>query len=89
MLVLSSEFVDIIFCELLDISEDISYYGAQEFTLHSPRASLPIYLIPCSSPHRTSKDGDIMHSSRHLILTLGDDFNSHGLMFKDAIYHFV
>ena len=29
MVVLSYEFVDIIFCELLVISEDISYYGAQ------------------------------------------------------------
>ena len=39
MLVLSYEFSDIRFCELLDIFEAISDYGAQEFTLHIPRAS--------------------------------------------------
>ena len=27
-----------------------------------------------------------MHSPGHLLLTLGDDFNSHGTMFKDATY---
>ena len=42
MLVLSYEFADIIFCELLVISEAISDYGAQAFALHSPRASLPL-----------------------------------------------
>ena len=26
---------------------------------------------------------------RHLLLTLGDNFSSHGLMFNDAIYHFI
>ena len=41
------------------ISEDISYYGAQAFALQGTRASLP--LVTCSSPHRTSKEGDIMH----------------------------
>ena len=86
MLVLSYEFSDIRFCELLVIYEAISYYGAQEFSLHIPRASLPIYLITCSSPHRTSKDGDILHSPGQLLLTIRDDFTSHGLMFKDEIY---
>ena len=47
MLVISYEIVDIRFCEILDISEAISHYGAQSFALHSPRASLPIYLITC------------------------------------------
>ena len=89
MLVLSREFADIIFCESLVISEAISDYGAQEFTLHSPRASLPTYLITCSSPHRTSKDGDILHSPGHLILTLEADFTSHGSMFKAEIYQFL
>ena len=41
--------------------------------------SLPFYLITCSSPHITSKDGDI----------LGADFTSHGLMFKAAIYQLL
>ena len=36
MLVLSYEFDDIIFCELLHIYEAISDYGAQAFILHSP-----------------------------------------------------
>ena len=87
MLVSSYEVADIVFCESLVISEAISDYGAQAFTLHSPRASLPFYLITCSSPHRTSKDGDILHSSGHLLLTLGADFTSHGLMFKATIYN--
>ena len=71
MLVFSYEISDIRFCELLVIYEDISDYGAQAFTLHSPRASLPFYLITCLSPHRTSKDGDILHLPGHLLLTLG------------------
>ena len=29
-----------------------------------------------------------MHFPGHLILTLGADFTSHGLMLKDVIYHF-
>ena len=89
MLVLSYEFVYIIFYELLVIYEAISYYGAQEFSLHSPMDSLPIDLITCSSPHRTSKDGDILHSLRHLLLTIGADFTSHRLMLNAAIYHFI
>ena len=64
MLIFSHEFADIIFCESLVILEAISYYGAESFTLHSPKTSLPSYLITCSSPHRTSKDGDILHSPR-------------------------
>ena len=30
-----------------------------------------------------------MHSPGHLLLTLGADFTSHGLMFKDKIYQFL
>ena len=30
-----------------------------------------------------------MHSSGHLLLTLGADFTSRGLMFKDEIYQFL
>ena len=40
MLVLSYDFSDIIFFEILVIDEAISYYGAQAFAPHSPRASL-------------------------------------------------
>ena len=89
MLVFSYEIVDIIFCELLDISKSISDYGAQTFALHSPRASLPLYLITCSSPHITSKEGDILHSPRHLLLTLGAHITSHSLLFKAEIYQFL
>ena len=85
MLVFSYEIADIIFCELLVIYEATSDYGAQAFTLHSLGASLPLYLITCSSPRKTSKGGDILHSPGRLILTLGDDFNSHVLMFKVSI----
>ena len=88
MLVLSYEFVDIRFCKILVISKSISDYGAQAFALHVPRAYLPTFFITCSSPHRTSKVGDILHLPRHLLLTLGDDFTSNGLIFKDSIYHF-
>ena len=80
MLVSSYEFDDIKFCESLDILESISYYGAQSFSLHSPRASLP--LVTCSSPHRNSKEEDILHPPGHFLLTLGADFTSHGLMLK-------
>ena len=30
-----------------------------------------------------------MHSPGHLLLTLGADFTSHGLMFKAVIYHLL
>ena len=63
MLVSSYEVVDILFFESLIISEAISYYGAQVFSLHSPRASLPF--VTCSSPHRTSKEEDILHLHGH------------------------
>ena len=89
MLVFSYEFADIRFCEILVIVEAISDYGAQAFSLHSPRVSLPIYLITCSSPHRTSKVGDILHPPGHLLLTLGADFTSHELNFKASIYQFL
>ena len=89
MSVFSHEFVDIIFCESLVIFKDISYYWDQSFSLQIPMASLPYYLITCSSPHRTSKYGDIMHSLGHLLLTLGADFTSHGSMFKAAIYQLL
>ena len=67
MSVFSHDFSDIIFCGSMVIVEAISYYGVESFTLHSPRASLPFYLITCSSPHETSKDGDILHSLGHLL----------------------
>ena len=66
MLVISYEFVDIRFCEILVIYKAISDYGAQAFTLHSPRDSLPTFLITCSSPHKTSKVEDILHPPGHL-----------------------
>ena len=87
MLVFSYEIADIRFCELSDIYESISYYGAQSFSLHAPRASLP--LVTCSSPHKTSKEGDILHLPGHLLLTLGADFTTHGFLLKDDIYHFL
>ena len=89
MLDFSYEIADIRFCELLVISESISYYVSQSFPLHIPKASPPIYFITCSSPHITSKVGDILHPSGHLLLTLGANCTSHGLMFKDEIYQFL
>ena len=52
--------------------------------LSSPKASIP--LVTCSSPHRTSKEEDILHLPKHLLLTLGADFTTHGLLFKSDIY---
>ena len=59
MLAISYDFYDMIFCELLVIYKAISYYGSQLFALTSPKASLP--LVTCSSPHRTSKEEDILN----------------------------
>ena len=87
MLVLYYEFVDIRFCEILDIYEFISNYGVELVTLHSPRASLP--LVICSSPHRTSKEGDILHPPGDLLLTIGADITSHGFLFKASIYQLL
>ena len=67
----SYEVADSLLCDSLAISEDISDYGSQEFALHSPRASLP--LVTCSSPHRTSKEEDILHPLGHLLLISGAD----------------
>ena len=78
MLVFSREFDDIKFCEPLDILDVISYYGAQTFALHGSRTSIPFYLITCSSPHNTRKDGDIQHSLGHLLLTPRAYSTSHG-----------
>ena len=87
MLVIYFEFADIIFCEILDICEAISYYGSQSFALHNPMVSLP--LVTCSSSHRTSQEGDILHPPGHLLLTLGADFTTHGFMLKADIYHIL
>ena len=87
MLVFSYEIADIRFCELLDIYEAISYYGAQLFSLHIPKASLP--LVTCSSPHITSKEEDILHPPGHLLPILGADFKTHDLFFKVEIYQFL
>ena len=87
MLVSSYEVDDILFCESLFIFDAISDYGAQSFVLHSSSASLP--LITWSSPHRTSKEEDILHPPEHLLLTLGADFTTHGLLFKATTYQFL
>ena len=87
MLVSSYEVADILLCDSLSISEAISDYAAQSFILNSPSASLP--LITCSSPHKTSKEEDILHPLGHLLLRFGADFTTHGLLFKAATYQFL
>ena len=87
VLVSSYEVADIAFCESLVTFEAISYYGSLSFSLHSPKASLP--LITCSSPHRTSKEEDILHPPGHLLLKLRADFTTHGLFFKAEIYQII
>ena len=87
VLVSSYEVDDILFCESLDIYEAISDYGAQAFALQIPRDSLP--LVTSSSPHRTSKEEDILHLLGHLILIFGADFTTHGLLFKAETYQFI
>ena len=89
MSILSREFTNIVFCGSLFNFEAIAYYGAQEFSLCSLGASLPFYLITCSSPHRIIKEGDILHMPRHLLLKLGADFSNDGFLFKYEIYHFI
>ena len=74
-------------CDSLAILEAISYYGAQAFALHSPEAFLP--LVTCSSPHRTSKEEDILHLLGHLLLKFGADFTTHGFLLKAATYQFL
>ena len=87
VLVSSYEVANILLCDSLAISKDISDYGAQAFSLNSHSASLP--LITCSSPHRTSKEEDFLHPPGHLLLTLGDVLNTHGFLFMDGTYHFL
>ena len=89
MLVSSYEVADIVFCDSLVLSKAISDYVAQEYTLHGPKNSLPFYLITCTYPHSTSKYGDITHSPGHLLLTLGENFSSHGSMFNAETYQFL
>ena len=85
----SHDFANFKFFESLDILEAISYYGTQEFNIHGPRTYLPSYLITSSSPQSTSKDGDILHSPGHFLLTPRADFTSHGSMFKDETYKLI
>ena len=73
--------------ESLYIFEAISDYGAQAFALNNASASLP--LITCSSPHKTSKEEDILYPLEHLLLTLGADFTTHGLLFMATTYRFL
>ena len=87
VLVSSYEVAYILFCDSLDILEDISDYGAQEFSLNSPMDSL--LLVRCSTPHRTSKEVDFLHPPGHLLLTLGDIFTTHGFLFMDTTYQFL
>ena len=87
MLFSSYEVADILLCHSLSLLEDISDYGAQSFALNSPSASLP--LITCSSFHRTSKEKDILHPPRNLLLKLGADFTTHGFLFMAATYQFL
>ena len=42
-----------------------------------------------SVPHRTSKEEDILYPPGHLLLTLGDVFTPHGLLFMAATYQFL
>ena len=87
VLVSSYGVAGILFCYSLAIFEAMSAYGAQAFALDSPRASLP--LVTYSSPHRTSKEEDILHPLGHLLLIIGDDFTTHGFLFKAATYQFL
>ena len=46
-------------------------------------------MVTCSSPHRTSKDEDILLPLGHLLLNIGADFTNHGFLFRAATYHFL
>ena len=46
-------------------------------------------MVTYSSPHITSKEEDILHLLGHLLLKIGADFTTHGLLFKDVTYQFL
>ena len=80
VLVSSYEVADILFCESLDISEAISYYGAQAFALHGHRPHPPSYMITCTLPY---SDTDLETSCIRL-----DTFSSHMEMILPHIVQF-
>ena len=57
--------------------------------IRSPVSMASLPLVTCSSPHRTSKEEDILHPLGHLLLRIGDDFNTNGLLFKAETYQFL
>ena len=73
----------------LDILEDISCYGAQEFTLHGPKPPYPSYIIICTLPYSDTEFGDTIHLPGHFLLTYGDEFTSHGSILKDSTSQFL
>ena len=79
MAVSSHEFSYMKYCDFMNILKDRSDYRAHTFSLLGLISSP--HMITCSSPH--SKDGDLLHSLGHLLLTFGAQFTSHGSMFKD------
>ena len=68
--------------DTLDVWEDIQDYGSQAFTLHGPMPPHPSYMITCTLPYNDNEIGYILHLLGHFLLTSGDDFTSHGSMFK-------
>ena len=81
----SHEFTDVLDSDSLDILKAISDYGSRKFDLHGLMPPPLSYMITCMLPYNDTKFGDIMHSHGHFLLTSGDDFTSHGSMFKDSL----
>ena len=46
-------------------------------------------MVTSSSPHKTSKEEDILYPHGHLLLKFGADFTTHGLLFKAETYQFL
>ena len=80
MLVSSHEFVDMKYCDFMDILKVRLDY--RDYTFYFLSLLSSPHIITCSSP--LNKDGDLLHSIGHLLLTYGAEFTSHGSMFKAA-----
>ena len=72
----SHEFNDMKCCDFLDILNDISNYVSHTFTLHGPIPPFIIYMVTCSFPQKSSKNGGHHH-------LLGDDTTTFDSSYKE------
>ena len=77
MSVFSHNFIDIIFCEYLDILEIISYCRSDPFTLIDLEFPTNSYMIACTNTHNF-EEGENYASTIYVEHTLGSDMNLFG-----------